>query len=144
MSATATLRGMLGLAAIVAVLLAVTVVEAAAQQRPPQDVVGRRMQGRWPSSQQYYRSTRRPYQGSFTRRWQDKLERQYGGMDAGRGVPRDQWAPIFVPPPRERVFVHPPDRDDRCGPISCHRRWQREQRQWGHGWGWHGWNGPLR
>ena len=55
----------------------------------------------------YFQPTRRPFQGSEARRWQRRLERQWGGIPSNRGVPQIDRRYGFPGVPRERVFVGP-------------------------------------
>jgi hypothetical protein len=38
----------------------------------------------------YFQPTRRPFQSSYTRRWQEKLDQHWGGIPADRNVRRPQ------------------------------------------------------
>ncbi|MEA3402075.1 MAG: hypothetical protein U9R79_12635 [Armatimonadota bacterium] len=132
----------LGIIAVACTLMAGTALQAAAQQDQPTDIVGRRIQGQIGASGPYFQPTERPFQGSFSRRWQDRLGEVWGDVPAGRGVPPPSEGPVFLPQPRDLIFVHPP----RCVPdrrydsrASSHGLWRRQQRHWGHGWGWSGW-----
>ena len=124
------------LTVVVIGLLLAAALQAVAQQEPA-DIVGRRIQGRTDNPNPYFQATPQPYQSSYTRRMQQRMQELWGGTTAGRGVPRQQWAPIYLPPPRDTIFVHPPRRGVRCpGSRGCYRF---DGRGYPGGWGWRSW-----
>lgn len=128
--------------ALVAAVVLVGTTEATAQQTQSETIIDRQFRGEVGAKGPYFRPTDRPYQSSFTRRWQEKLNEVWGHVPAGRNVPRPQDPRFWLPPPRDTIFVHPPGygpRPDCDSPASCHRLWRRQQRKWGVGWGWRGW-----
>ncbi len=117
---------------VVTGLVLVAVLQAAAQQQPA-DIVGRRIEGQTGNPNPYFQATPQPYQSSYARRMQRQMQELWGNTTAGRGVPSQQWAPIYLPPPRDLIFVHPPQRPPLCpGSRGCYRFYRR-------GWGWRGW-----
>ena len=127
-------RGTLTLA-MIGLMLAATL-SALAQQQPA-DIVGRRIQGQTANQNPYFQPNPQPYQGSYARRMQQQMQELWGSTTAGRGVPQQQWAPIYLPPPQELIFVHPPERRVRCaGSRGCARFYDRG---YPGGWGWGRW-----
>ena len=124
------------LALVVIGLVVAAALQAAAQQQPT-DIVGRRMQGQTDNQNPYFRATPQPYQSSYARRMQRQMQELWGNTTAGRGVPAQQWGPIYLPPAHGLISVHAPERQLRwAGSRGC-RRFHRR----GHpdGWGWRRW-----
>ena len=117
-------------------LVLVAALPAAAQQQPA-DIVGRTIQGRTGNQSPYFQPTPQPYQSSYARRMQRQMQELWGSNTAGRGVAQQQWAPVYLPPPRDLIFVHPPERQVRCtGSRGCYRFYGRA---YPGGWGWRRW-----
>ncbi len=55
----------------------------------------------------YFEPTRRPFQSSHTRRWQQKLDQQWGGLSTDRRIPRVERRFGFPRNPSGTVFTHP-------------------------------------
>lgn len=102
------------------------------QQRPGPTIIDRQLAGQG-NQNPYFTPTPQPFQGSFARRWQEKLEQMYGGVEAGRGVPPPDNSPVFLPQPYDLIFVHPKYRD-RCGRLGRYRIWQWQRNCPGASW----------
>jgi len=70
---------------------------------PPRANLGQPRSGVGP----YFQPTPGPYQGSYSRRWQQQLNEQWGGIPSDRGVPRIDRRYGFPPPQGDLIFVHP-------------------------------------
>jgi hypothetical protein len=55
----------------------------------------------------YFQPSPDPFQGSFSRRWQNRLNEMYRGIPADRGVPEVDRRFGFPAPQRDVIFVHP-------------------------------------
>lgn len=55
----------------------------------------------------YFQPSPQPFQGSFSRRWQNRLNEVWGGIPADRGVPQRSRRFGFPRAPGQQVFVHP-------------------------------------
>jgi hypothetical protein len=55
----------------------------------------------------YFQPSERPFQGSEARRWQQRLNRYWGGIPSDRNVPDVERRFGFPREPQERIFVHP-------------------------------------
>jgi hypothetical protein len=129
---------------VTALLIAGAVLQAEAQRQPsaaPQVDLGQPGQSAGNVQNPYFRPTERPFQGSFSRRWQRELQETWGRTPARRGVPPGAGGPGFAPPAEGPIFVYPPSH---CYGRTCHRRFHRQPPRWGFGWGWNGWQTQVR
>ncbi|MGI5820090.1 MAG: hypothetical protein ACOX9R_18550 [Armatimonadota bacterium] len=55
----------------------------------------------------YFQPTPGPFQGSEARRWQQKLDRHWGGIPSDRRVPQIERRFGFPRAPRQQIHVHP-------------------------------------
>jgi len=124
---------------VIGLLLAASLPAVAQGQRQPQNVIDRRIAGE-ANQNPYFTPNEQPFQGSFSRRWQQQLEQMYGGVEAGRGVPPPDNRRIILPP-RDLIFYHSPYRV-RCDRLGCYRIWQWQRGYRGDSW--YNWYGPIR
>lgn len=72
----------------------------------------------------YFTPTPWPFQGSYTRGWQRKLERHWGGLPADGRFRRfdDRWGHRY--PSRGPIYTHPhPWPTNPCWGTRCQRTW---------------------
>ncbi|MGD9498494.1 MAG: hypothetical protein AB7Y46_19525 [Armatimonadota bacterium] len=130
--------------AVVIGLVLVGAVGASAQTRDP-GAVRQRGRDRGDRDRPYFQPNVQPYQGSYPRRMRQQFERMWGDVPARRGVPPRDRGPLFLPPPRDTIFVHPPawGRVHWPGRRGCHRLWGLQGGYRGDGWSWQDWYGPT-